>query len=79
VEHIQVEAESREHDAHESCARAPGLNPRRCAKFLADQRAAIEQALQNQQLAFDSRRQIGINASSSEQDRKHMTRTPVRD
>jgi hypothetical protein len=71
--HIQVEAESREHDAHEKLRTRARTESEALRKILADQRAAIEQALQNQQLAFEFTEADRDQRIQFEQDRKHMT------
>jgi len=56
---------AREHDAREKLRTRARTESEALRKILEDQRAAISQALQNQQLAFEFTEQIGINASSS--------------
>jgi hypothetical protein len=71
--HIQVEAESREHDAREKLRTRARTESEALRKILEDQRAAIRQTLQGQQLAFDFTEADKDQRIQFEQDRKHMT------
>ncbi len=72
-QHIQAEGESREHDAAEKLRLRARTESDALKKILTDQRDAIKQTLQGQQLSFGFTEADKIQRIQFEQDRKHMS------
>jgi len=71
--HILAEAESREHDAREMLRTRSRTESEALRKILEDQRAAIRQALQAEQLSFGFTEADKEQRYQFELDRKHMS------